>query len=292
MQALPQEIARAWSLPLLPAAGILLTAGLYVRGWTAARHTRPHHFPDWRLVSFLAGLVTLWLAIASPLDALDNYLLTAHMLQHFLLMSVVPPLIVLGAPQVPLLRGLSRTLVRSTLNPILRRRWFHPFSRVIGHPMSGWFAMNLSFLLWHLPFAYELTLRSEPWHNVEHLCFLLTSVWFWWIVMAPWPHRRRWRVWTMVPYLFTADLINTILSAILCFSGRIFYPWYSAAARISRLSPLQDQVAAGAEMWILNSVVFLVPAMVLTVKALNPKYLQQQAGTASSHHTQPRVPAE
>lgn len=277
MQAFPEGIARAWSLPVLPTAAILLTGGLYLRGWTAARRTRPQHLSIWCLASFLGGLLTLWLAIASPLDALDDYLLTAHMLQHFLLMSIVPPLLVLGAPQVPLLRGIPISFVRTTLSPIFRRRWFHLLGCLLAHPMFAWLTMNLSFLLWHLPPAYELTLHSEPWHNVEHLCFLLTSVLFWWNVLSPWPHRRRWPLWTMIPYLFTADLINTILSAILCFSGRIFYSSYGLAERITGLSALQDQVAAGAEMWILNSIVFLIPAMILTIKALNPRYLQQQS---------------
>ncbi len=276
MQALAGALLRTWSLPLLPTAGILLTGTLYFRGWTAARTTRPKQLPAWRLMSFLSGLLTLWLAIASPLDAMDDYLLTAHMLQHFLLMSTVPPLLVLGSPQVPLLKGLPRSFVRSILAPVLRRRWFQPLVHILGHPMFAWLTMNLSFLLWHLPSAYELTLHSEPWHNVEHLCFLFTSILFWWVVLAPWPHRRRWPVWSMVPYLFTADLINTILSAVLCFSGRIFYPTYGLAARISNLSPLQDQIAAGAEMWILNSIVFLIPAMMLIVVTLNPRRLQEQ----------------
>ena len=276
MQAQAGELLRTWSLPLLPTAGILLTGGLYSRGWISARQTRPRQLPAWRLVSFLGGLITLWLAIASPLDALDDYLLTAHMFQHFLLMSVVPPLLVLGTPQVPLLKGLPRRFVRSTLAPVLRRRWFRALVRIFSHPMFGWLTMNLSFLLWHLPSAYELTLRSEPWHNVEHLCFLLSSLLFWWVVLSPWPHRRRWPVWSMIPYLFTADLINTILSAVLCFSGRIFYPTYGLAARITSLSPLQDQIAAGTEMWILNSIVFLIPAMTLIVLTLNSRHLQQQ----------------
>jgi cytochrome c oxidase assembly factor CtaG len=135
--------------------------------------------------------------------------------------------------------------------------------------------MNICFLLWHLPPAYELTLRSEPWHNFEHLCFLFTSIAFWWNVLAPWPYQRQWPVWAMVPYLFTADLINTMLSAVLAFSGRVFYPSYAAAERICRLSPLQDQIAAGAEMWVLNSIVFLIPAIFLTINALSPKHLRQ-----------------
>lgn len=78
----------------------------------------------------------------------------------------------------------------------------------------------------------------------------------------------------MIPYLLSADIVNTILSATLTFSGRVLYPTYAQAARISSLTPLRDQIAAGAEMWVLNSIVFLVPAVFLTIEMLSPRYLR------------------
>ena len=76
-------------------------AVIYVRGWLAIRRTRPLLFPSWRLTVFLIGLATLWLALASPLDGFADALLSAHMVQHLLLMSAVPPLVLLGLPVVP-----------------------------------------------------------------------------------------------------------------------------------------------------------------------------------------------
>ena len=83
---------------------------LYLRGWRLARTTRERELPAWRASCFVAGLIALWIALASPIDALDDYLLVAHMIQHFILMSIAPPLIVLGAPMVPLLRGIAAGL--------------------------------------------------------------------------------------------------------------------------------------------------------------------------------------
>jgi cytochrome c oxidase assembly factor CtaG len=101
----------------------------------------------------------------------------------------------------------------------------------------------------------------------------MTSVGFWWVVLAPWPARPRWPRWTVIPYLLSSDLLNTLLSAILAFSGRVLYPSYAAAERISFLTPLHDQIAAGSEMWVLNSIVFLVPAISITVKLFTPRSL-------------------
>ncbi len=109
---LPDHWMAAWSLPVVPLIGLSLLLMVYVRGWWVAHRTRGQELPLWRAACFVAGVVSLWIAVASPIDALDDYLLTAHMLQHFILMSVAPPLMVLGAPTVPLLRGVPRVLIR------------------------------------------------------------------------------------------------------------------------------------------------------------------------------------
>ncbi len=267
------SIPHAWTFPALPAALIAATAVLYLRGWSIARKTRPEHLPPLTAVSFLLGLAALWIALASPIDALDDYLLSAHMIQHFLLMSVVPPLLLLGAPAVPLLHGLPRPIITRIFAPVMRRTWFHGLAHAVGNPIFAWLAMNLAYLAWHIPSAFELTLRSAPIHNSEHLCFLLTSILFWWVVISPWPSVSRLPRWAILPYLLTADIVNTMLSAFLTFSGRVLYPTYAAAARITGLTPLGDQAAAGAEMWVLNSFVFLIPAILITVRLLSPKGL-------------------
>src|SRR6202051_4440396 len=107
-----QAVMQSWSFPLGPTLGVLLAAVVYLRGWRLARATRPEELPAWRMQAFMAGLLTLWLALASPIDALGQFLLTAHMTQHLILMSIAPPLLILGAPQVPMLRGLPRVLIR------------------------------------------------------------------------------------------------------------------------------------------------------------------------------------
>jgi cytochrome c oxidase assembly factor CtaG len=273
LDPLPLNLLAAWSFPLVPFIGLSFLLALYLRGWRATFRTRSFELPPWRGACFIAGILSLWIAIASPIDTLDDYLLAAHMMQHFILMSVAPPLIVLGAPTVPLLRGLPRWLIRALSRPVFRARWFHKFCRFITHPVFAWLAMNIAYLGWHVPVLFELTFSSEQIHNFEHLCFFLTSIAFWWVVIAPWPTSSRWPRWTIVPYLLSADVLNTVLSATLAFSGKVLYSSYAMAPRICRLTPLQDQVAAGAEMWVLNSLIFLVPAVAITVRLLFPRAL-------------------
>ena len=122
--------------------------------------------------------------------------------------------------------------------------------------------------------AYEFALSSEIWHNFEHFCFFATSLLFWWTVIAPWPARPIPRRWIMVPYFLLADFVNTGISAFLCFSGRLLYPSYGEIPRPSGLSALTDQTAAGAFMWVLGSIVFLIPAVAITAQLLSPPHRQ------------------
>ena len=267
---LQHALLTSWSFPLGAALSLLATGVVYLRGYVRIRLTRPQLFPSWRMYCFLAGLGFLWIAFASPLDTLNDYLLFLHMAQHLVLMSVAPPLLLLGAPAVPLLRGLPRGLVREVLGPLFRSRALRHTMRLLTHPVFAWFAMNIVFLGWRAPPAYELALRSPPWHSAEHASFLVTSLLFWFPIIQPWPSISRGSRWGLLPYLMTADLVNTALSAFLTFSGRVIYPSYAAAAQVFGISALSDQAAAGALMWVVGSILYLVPLVFITMRLLSP----------------------
>jgi cytochrome c oxidase assembly factor CtaG/polyferredoxin len=270
----------SWTIPPWATFFLALTALIYARGWSQIRRTRPEQFPPWRLLCFLSGVLTVWLAIASPLDALGGMLLVVHMTQHLLLMSIAPPLIALSAPQVPLLRGLPRALVREGLGPLFTLPAVHALEWLLKSRLFAWVAMNVAFLGWHLPAAYDLALAHPVLHEVEHACFLLTSILFWWPVIEPWPVRYKGSRWMLLPYLMSADIVNTALSAYLSFSGRVIYPVYADVPRLFGVSALSDQVAAGSLMWVLGSTVFLVPVMWVTLTQLSRRAERRQAARA------------
>jgi putative membrane protein len=271
-----------WDIPWGVTAALAVTAAIYVRGWNQIRRTRPEMFPLWRLISFLGGALAIFVAVASPLDTFSESLLFMHMAQHFVLMSVAPPLIVLGAPVVPMLRGLPRGLIR-WLRPLFATGVVGPVGAFLTQPKLAWVAMNAAYLGWHIPKAYEFALASEGRHNFEHACFFFTSLMFWWPVIAPWPYRQNFSRWLLLPYLVLADLVNTGLSAFLCFSGRLLYPSYGTVARLFGLSALNDQIAAGAFMWVMGSTVFLIPAMAITVMLLSPRRQRMRAQMVAAH---------
>ncbi len=258
-----------WDVPWIVTCELAVITVIYVRGWAHIRRTRPAQFPTWRLATFLGGIATLFVAVASPLDTFSESLLSMHMAQHFVLMSVAPPLIVFGSPVVPMLRGLPRWCIR-ILRPLFVTRILHAAGRFFTRPRVAWLAMNAAYLGWHIPRAYEFALSSENWHNFEHACFFFTNLMFWWPIIRPWPSRWAQSRWMLIPYLLLADVVNTGVSAFLCFSGRLLYPSYGVVPRPFGFGALDDQVAAGAFMWVCGSMVYLIPAVAVVAQLLSP----------------------
>lgn len=272
-----------WDIPWAVTSALIVTAVIYTRGWMRIRRTRPLVFRPWRLGCFLGGITAIFIAVASPLDAFADQLLTIHMVQHFFLWSVAPVLIVFGAPVVPMLRGLPRWLIRRGLHPVFASGIPHKIGAFLTRPRVALLLWMLVLVGWHVPAAYELALSSEKIHDCEHACFFFGSLIFWWPVIAPWPFRRGGgrkanstlggdaHRWVLIPYLLLADALNTGLSAFLCFSGRVLYPSYSLHPELLGLTALGDQIAAGAFMWVTGSMMSLIPGMIITMQLLSPR---------------------
>jgi cytochrome c oxidase assembly factor CtaG len=199
------------------------------------------------------------------------------MMQHLLFMVIAPPLLLLGAPAIPLLRRLPRWILRHVLAPFLRSPVIQKLGRAITHPVFSWLGMAVAMLAWHVPAAYEWALKSSGWHEVEHACFLITSSLFWFSVIQPWPSRVHWPRWTMPLYLLLGDVVNTVLSAFLAFSDRVLYPSYANSQNAFGISALGDQAAAGAVMWTVGSFVFLGAAALLLLRLLSENQAAENA---------------
>jgi cytochrome c oxidase assembly factor CtaG len=259
-----------WSLPVPVTFALLCAAFIYFRGWLRVRRLFPSTIAAWRLAAFMSGLLSLWIPVASPLRAFDHDLLTMHMVQHILLMAVAPPLILLGAPVRPFLHGLSQRFVFMTLVPFLRCPPVEGLGRILTYPVFAWLAAMVVLIGWHVPAVFKLGLQSHSWHEVQHACFFVTGLLFWWPVVQPWPSVARWPRWRIPLYLFLATLPCDALSAFLAFCDRVVYSSYLTAPRLSDLSALQDQQCAGALMWACATFVYLVPAVIITIQLLLP----------------------
>lgn len=253
-------------------AVVALTAGglIYTAGWRRYRRRLPGRFAVSQLAAFLGGLGCLGIAIASPLDDAADGLLSAHMVQHILLLTVAPGLLLLGQPLLPVLRGLPAPLRRSLVALLVRRRSLRAVAHALVHPLTAFLLSSVIFWSWHLPALFQLALRVPALHLIEHASFLAGGLLFWYPVALPWPSRSRWPSGATIPYLLVADVQNTVLAALLTFSDRVLYPFYEFHGRATAAAALDDQVLAGVIMWVPMSLAYLVPAALLTIQLLSP----------------------
>lgn len=256
---------RSWpSAPWL-AAALFASAVFYFLGWRRLHARDPQRWHAGRLAAFACGLASFYLALASPFEEFASLLLSVHMLQHLLLMMVAPPLVWLGWPMMPMLRGLPAPVRTYWIAPIFRSRRVHKVFAALTHPLVAWPIFVAATWGWHLPAGYELGLASDAWHIVQHLCFTAAALLFWFPVVRPFPSRPGWPKWLLLPYLLLADVQNTLLAAWFTFSSAALYPHYEQLPRIGGISVFEDQQLAGVLMWVPGSIVFLVPLFWIVV---------------------------
>jgi len=124
---------------------------------------------------------------------------------------------------------------------------------------------------WHVPELFTMAMHSEAWHSVEQASFLVAGFLFWWPVVQPWPSVSTGPQWSTLLYLFLATLPCDILSGFLVFSERVAYPVYLSMPRHFGFSAMEDQQCAAALMWTLVTLIYLVPAAILSTRLLSPR---------------------
>jgi putative membrane protein len=259
-----------WSLPIPLAVILVLVTFLYVRGRLRLRGESPELTSPWRLVAFASGLLMLLIAAVSPLAVLDHELLSIHMVQHILLMSVAPALLLLGAPVLTFAHGLPACFVRGVTGPFFRWVPVRAVGRILFHPTFCWSIASATVIGWHVPALFESAAHSHAWHEIQQVTFFVAGILFWWPVIRPRPSVSGRAGWSVPLYLFLATLPCDALSAFLAFADRVVYRPYILAAHSFRISPLEDQQWAGVLMWVCITFIYMVPAMIITVRILSP----------------------
>jgi putative membrane protein len=255
----------SWSLQPPVLAGLGAAAWAYVRGvgtlWSGDRR---RGVSGWQVAAFAGGLLALFVALVSPVHSVSAELLWVHMVQHVLLVLVAAPLLVLGAPLVPMTLALPLGW-RRTLRAWGRIGWLRRTGHILTRPVTSWVLQFAALWAWHDPKLYDAAARSQGIHALEHLTFLATAVLFWWVAFRPGVHRRL-SGGPEVLYVLTAGIQSGALGAVLTFAGSPVYPVYAQTVARWGLTPLQDQQLAGLIMWIPAGLIYLVVAGALFVR--------------------------
>lgn len=221
--------------------GLAMLAGLYE--W------RAHATPEANLrlrhrTCFYGGVAAMFFSLNGWLhDLSDSYLFSAHMVQHLLLTTLVPPLLIAGT---------TGGLLRPALNyrPVMR------IARVLTNPKVAFVTFNVVLAGWHLPPVYNTAMANHGVHIGQHLMFMAAAVMLWWPILSPLPELPRLSYPMQILYLFLTTIPMSIVAVYITYSDTLLYPAYAAAPRIAALSPLQDQLLGGLIMWIPGGLIF------------------------------------
>jgi putative membrane protein len=232
------------------AVGCLYLLGAY---WLAVGPARrkfgwaPQGPSRWRIASWITAVLIIFFSLNGPLhDWADGYLFSAHMVQHLLLMLIMPPFLIWGLP---------KWLIRKALEV----RWLYHLGRTLTHPVVAFVSYNVVFIFWHFPDMYNWALMDHTVHIVQHLTFMAVAVMMWWPVINPVEELKRIPNGPLLmAWIFLFGIPGTIVSALITLSDNVLYTWYAAAPRITALSPLDDQRLGGLIMWIPGMLIFWI----------------------------------
>jgi putative membrane protein len=256
----PDEVWTAWSFEPAVLGGLALAAWWYgqgARGVVSAGRRR----------AAAAAAVVLLVALVSPIDRLGGVLLSAHMVQHVLLVLVAAPLLAYAAPGDALLRGAPPGFVR-TVARVRRRLGLAPRSvaRARRATVAGLLYVGVLWG-WHAQALYDLAVRNELVHVLEHGTFLAAGWFLWSVVLAP-RVRDGDGYGASLLLLFVTALHSTFLAALMTFATSPWYPVYELAAVRFGRDPLADQQLAGALMWFPGTAVFATAGIVSLLRML------------------------
>lgn len=217
----------------------LLVGGLIFIGWLYAILTGPlrsrlapgEAYPRTKAWWFYSGLVVFYLAVGSPLDQIgESFLLSAHMIQHELIIYVSAACVLVGTPHWAIAPMTDRPMLRTIF-------------RVLFHPVSCALIYSIVTSVWHAPGLYDLALRQKTIHVVEHLMFFAVALLYWWPILSPsraFPPRG---YGAQMLYLLSVTVAMTPVFAFIAFSDNVLYPTYEYAPRlIDKLDPGSDQL--------------------------------------------------
>lgn len=262
----------------------LLVAALYLLGWRTLTPAARRRFGRWRPVALVCGLAVVAVALLSPVDALSDRSFLWHMVQHDLLMMVGIPLMLLGAPFLPVVRGLPPALRYRVFVPLALNRGVRAVVLTLIRPLPAFFLFTLTVLMWHVPEMYDLALFNDAWHYVEHGLFAFTAALFWWNLVTPYPFNSRLNYLLRVLMLFGSTVANTGLGAAVTFAPGVLYG-YATLHGFWGMTMLEDQNLGGILMWSMGGMIRLIAMTIIFVVYATGEESREpyrQAGTAAA----------
>jgi putative membrane protein len=254
---------RVWPIEPLFLAPVVLAGVLYAVGLRRWRPRSRAH-PWWRTALFYLGLLTMVGAVDTPLHALAEHHFSAHMVQHLLVMTVGVPLVLLGAPTTPVLRGMPRVLRRQVLTPLAADPLVRGVWRGVTHPLSALLVFTVVMVAWHLvPGWYDRATEDAGIHELQHISFVVAAGLYWWNLIDPAPLHAPLGYLMRIIYVVAQGTVQSLIAAFITLADHPLYHFYERATPVFQISPIDDQELGGLIMWVPGQMLDLIVVGVL-----------------------------
>lgn len=227
---------------------LLFTVIIYFRGY-AKRKANNRPIPLTQILLFLTGILSFVIALQSPLEPLSDHFLFIHQIEHMVIRSTAPLLIILSMPLAPLIQGLPAIIRHKILVPIIRNRAVKAVYLFFEHPAIAAMVFIGTLLIWQIPKLHDQAVFDKPLHDWMHITMILSGFFFWWLICDPRQQSARLSYGMRLIILWAITVPNTIIGAIITLSHQQIYKAYDVLHGDWGIGLMLDQQLGGIIIW-------------------------------------------
>jgi putative membrane protein len=257
-----------WSQwPLTPGITLstLAIVWLYIAGQRPSRIVSDEGPDALRHLAFFGGVAAVFLALQSPIEPISDHLFVVHQVEHMLLRTIGPMLLMLAMPQAALVRALPGWIRRHVLTPLLGSRPLRVLG-VFGHPAVATVFFVATTYFWMIPRYHDIAILDEPVHDLWHTTLLLSGLIFFWRIFDPRPYPLGASITARIFMFGLAAIGNILLGSYLSFKQQVLYHAYGEMGRLWAIDPATDERFGGLTMWIPGSMMFATAAILMVYR--------------------------
>lgn len=277
-----EPIMAMWQFEPEIVAGLLIAGALYVAGIRRGASAR-----WWRHAAFFGGLAALALALLSPIEPLADHVFIIHQIEHMLLRTIGPMLLLLSQPQAALMRGMPEWLRRGIFSPLVGNTAFRAVFGFLSTPVVATFLFVGVTWFWMWPSWHDIAILNEPIHYSWHVSLLLTGLFFFSTIFDPRPAPAGPTLGTRLAMFWCAAMGNILLGGFLSFKTMPLYHAYDIMGRMFGLDAVTDERFGGLTMWIMGGMMFALSAILVLfrhgMEEERSAARRQRLGTAGIH---------
>jgi putative membrane protein len=277
-----EPILAMWQFEPEIVGGLAFAAALYISGVRRGVSAR-----WWRHAAFFAGLAALAAALLSPIEPLADHVFAIHQVEHMLLRTIGPMLILISQPQAALMRGMPDWLRRGAVGPFVSSRAVRSLFGFFSLPVVATALFIGTTCFWMLPHWHDVAILDEPIHYMWHVSLLVTGLFFFSTIFDPRQAPAGPRLGTRLAMFWLAAMGNILLGAYLSFKSTPLYTAYDIMGRMFGLDAVSDERIGGLIMWIPGCMMFAAAILLILhrfgVEEERSDARRRRMGTAKAH---------